>query len=411
MIVTVLGGSSQSTPTLCLALARAATSVRLRLAGRDEVRTAAVARACRLLSHRSTVSIECCAGEPQWSAAIAGSDVIILQIRVGGLAGRAYDEQFPLHSGIPGDEGVGPGGLSAAYRCWPEVAKWLLRIRTLAPRSRIILLTSPGGLLVRLAAETVPELDLAHVCELPVAVLRSLCEAVGESVRDVTFDYEGVNHLGWFFNVRSERGDLLQRYVDGCREARFPDAMLVAQLEAFPLSYLRLLYQQKECTDFQRRDPSCRSADLLTIADRSFEAFQAGGLGKIEAAMAMRPAPWYGEAVVPLLRAWMGDAVDVPIFLTRISRAPDVAERPYRAVGGLLVEAQTQSTPPRAVASLLGALKTYEGLATVAVLDGSEAALVAALSALPWTQTPGSPRHMARQILRNSRNPQRYGHV
>ena len=48
--------------------------------------------------------------------ALNQADIIVSQIRVGGMAARAQDEQMALEVGIPGDEGVGPSGLAAYLR-------------------------------------------------------------------------------------------------------------------------------------------------------------------------------------------------------------------------------------------------------------------------------------------------------
>ena len=40
------------------------------------------------------------------SDAVIGSNIILCQVRVGGMQARAIDEMLPLEFGIPGDEGV-----------------------------------------------------------------------------------------------------------------------------------------------------------------------------------------------------------------------------------------------------------------------------------------------------------------
>src|SRR4051812_811323 len=90
------------------------------------------------------------------AGALAGSHAVLIQIRPGGYAGRQFDETFPLSRGVPGDEGLGPGGLSAAWRGWPVIREVLACVRAVAPNACTILLTSPGSLLIRLAAGEFP---------------------------------------------------------------------------------------------------------------------------------------------------------------------------------------------------------------------------------------------------------------
>ena len=122
MILCVLGGSAHSTPVLIDALARTVpdTEISVRLAGRDRSRLQAVSRACNLLASNTRIHTESFA-EDNWERALTGSDVVLIQTRIGGYAARAFDESFSLPYGVPGDEGLGPGGLSAAYRSWPQM--------------------------------------------------------------------------------------------------------------------------------------------------------------------------------------------------------------------------------------------------------------------------------------------------
>ena len=48
--------------------------------------------------------------------ALAGSDYVITQIRVGGLAARALDERIPTEHGVLGQETTGAGGMAKALR-------------------------------------------------------------------------------------------------------------------------------------------------------------------------------------------------------------------------------------------------------------------------------------------------------
>jgi len=49
-------------------------------------------------------------------AGVAGADVVLLQLRVGGQAARNRDETWPLDCGCVGQETTGAGGLAKALR-------------------------------------------------------------------------------------------------------------------------------------------------------------------------------------------------------------------------------------------------------------------------------------------------------
>src|SRR5947209_8052217 len=122
MKITVFGGSAHSTPALWSYLVNEARldDLELVLVGRNAERLAAVGRACRLLTRRGSSS-SFLTGDGSSPDSIAASAVVMIQIRSGGYAARAFDESFPLQYGIPGDEGLGPGGLCAGVRNWKAI--------------------------------------------------------------------------------------------------------------------------------------------------------------------------------------------------------------------------------------------------------------------------------------------------
>lgn len=403
MIITVIGGSAHSTPVFADALGRSVSRpVTLRLAGRSAARLSAVARACALLCEGSSVAVQQHAGD-EWRDALSGCDIVLIQVRVGGYKGRDFDERFPLASNVPGDEGLGPGGLSAAVRAWPEIRAILTTVRETAPNARVILLTSPGSLLIRLASAAFPDMTIVHPCELPFATLRRVSDASAVPLEDITFDYAGVNHLGWLYDVRADGEDVLTRLSPTRDDGDFPSANLVTSLRAFPLKYLRLHYEREQVLDEQRRLATSRAEELSKLASWAFTAFQSGSASTIRAVLRKRRADWYPDAVAPLVRAWMGDTVDTPLFLTVADTSRPIAERRYRALGGELAEVRPQSSPDSGVGTLLEHFMHYEQVAASAVVDGSEAALAQALSAHPWVSNDGSARRMARKMVAYAR--------
>jgi 6-phospho-beta-glucosidase len=264
-------------------------------------------------------------------------------------------------------------------------------------------MTSPGSLLIGLASAAFPDMTIVHPCELPFATLRQVSEASAVPLDDITFDYVGVNHLGWLYNVRADGHDVLARLTTTRDDGEFPSATLLHSLRAFPLKYLRLHYERQQVVDEQRRLATSRAEELSKLASWAFTAFQSGSASTIRAVLRKRRADWYPDSVAPLVRAWMGDVVDTPLFLTVADRSRPIAERRYRAVGGELVEVAPHTSPESGVGALLEQLMRYEQAAASAVIDGSEIALAQALCAHPWVSSDGSARRMARKLAAYAR--------
>ncbi|HKE37315.1 MAG TPA: hypothetical protein VKB39_07780, partial [Candidatus Baltobacteraceae bacterium] len=146
MNLVVVGAGSLSTPHLFAApeLTACAKSLRTTLIGRHAEKTAAIATAIRALNPAFELEIANVDGD--LSSTFAQADLIIVQARYGGYTARRHDETFPLEFGIPGDEGLGPGGLANAWRSWPQLSQLLRRVVDAQPDVNILLLTAPLGI-------------------------------------------------------------------------------------------------------------------------------------------------------------------------------------------------------------------------------------------------------------------------
>ena len=390
MIVTVLGGSSQSTPVLVDALAAAMPEcpITIRLAGRNLDHLAAVKRACDLLGAGAQIATEIF-DQASWAEGLPGSDVVLIQPRIGGFSGREFDENFPLAFGGPGDEGRGPGGLSAAFRGWPSMRGLFAQM-----------LTSPASLLVRLAHLDFPGWPLVATCELPWTTLMQLRALTGRPVEPVSFGYTGVNHLGFLFAVHASE-DLLALYTRVAPRDSFPAPELVRRLGAFPLKYLRLHFCRSAVVKEQSAQTTPRAQLLADLAAQAFGVFRSGDKAAIRRALALRPAPWYAHAVVPLLLAAMGRPVQHPVFLSAADEGGDVLERAYRAEEKRWIPMAespcANGTVPAEAADLVERFRLYEGAAAEAVRTATTDALADALALHPWVRD-GDERSLALTI-------------
>ncbi len=397
MIVTVLGGSAFSTPRLVdwLASHWVTAPITIRLAGRTQQRLSAVARACSLLAEGSSVGIEKFEAD-EWPSALSGADVVVIQIRVGGLEARHFDETFPQAYGIPGDEGLGPGGLAAAVRTWPELRELLNLIYTYAPRSFPILLTSPGSLLIRAAAREFPGCALYGICELPFTTLERLCAACGFPPEEVSFSYAGVNHLGWLYNVKCGGCDLVEIYS---RMRDLPFAEVTREYGALPLKYARLHFERAAVVREQQSAGAAgsRSEQLMAVRERALLAFNYGGLDEIRNALSARQADWYARAVGPLICELAGESACEPYFISMADRHGEVSEQACKFLDGRFTPI-AMDEPPLLVEKFVNEFLAYERTATRAVLEPDEDRLTQALAMHPWVKTRGVARSLASEI-------------
>jgi len=322
MKLAIIGGSAASTPALfrCDAMRDAAESLDVVLTGRSRERLDAVARAIGIVTDGAFASLRTVEhGTAAARSAMRGCDVVLVQVRCGGYLGRAFDETFPLRFSIPGDEGLGPGGLSAAWRSWQSLRDMLTIVQEECPTAFVVLMTSPVSLLVRCILAEFPDIRVAGICELPWTTLKSACERFSKDASAAHFTYAGVNHLGWFASIDCGELDVVGAYA-AQRDRDFPSRSLV-ESSGVPLKYLRLHYEREAVVREQLALAVPRGAELEMLQRRAIELFAFGDRDEVDAAIASRPTPWYADAIAPLIASFaLGSDGPIPFFLSARSR-------------------------------------------------------------------------------------------
>ena len=355
MKLVIIGGSSHSTPALFAvpAVARIADRLEVVLSGRSRHRLATVERAIlEIMAHPPVLALAV-VGSAELHAGVDGADVILIQARYGGYEGRARDETFPLKYGICGDEGLGPGGLAAGWRAWPELSALLATFADSAPNAIVLMMTSPVSLLVRCARECYPDINTVGICELPWATLQAVCERVEVAPDRVRFCYAGVNHLGYFYSILDGDRDLVREFADrDTFGSGYPTPAQIERFGAVPLKYLRLHHESTAVVAEQRAASVPRGAELLDVQAHAFKALERGNRDKILAVLARRPTPWYDQAVAPLLSALIEGRSQTRFFLTVRNdeyypnlEKSEIVEIPHVMVGGVLKTVTRTAAP------------------------------------------------------------------
>ncbi|MCC8244624.1 family 4 glycosyl hydrolase [Saccharothrix luteola] len=181
--------------------------------------------------------------------ALRGADFVFSAIRVGGLAGRAIDEEVAHAHGVLGQETVGAGGIAYGLRTVPVVDAIARRIAELAPHAWVVNFTNPAGLITETMARHLGE-RVIGICDSPLGLCRRVAKAL--DLENPTFDYAGLNHLGWLQGVYLGTENLLptlladDRALTGFEEGRLFGAEWLRALGVIPNEYLHYYYSTRE---------------------------------------------------------------------------------------------------------------------------------------------------------------------
>jgi 6-phospho-beta-glucosidase len=354
--LTILGGSTPFTVSL-LDLLPDAGRWDVTLHGRD-------AEALRLIAGFGRSRLQPQGGTVRWTTdlddALAGADVVLHQIRYGGLAGRAGDELLAESLGVAGDETLGPSGLRSAIRMAPALAAVARAMARQCPNAWIVNLTNPlscsTAILVKAGFGKV-----IGLCELPQFTVQQACAALNLPLDAVTWDYAGLNHRG-FIHVLEHAGrnvlDDLPAAL-GDRKIGGISAEDIAELGALPLKYFRLLAGRNRTAE--RRAQALLDLKAEALAELRICPTQ------VPAALRRRQMPWYPDAVVPVLRTLAsGTAGEHVLNLP----AGDGIVREFRAILGHEGAEPLPSRPAQgAVRRWLDRFEAHEQATLAAVLD------------------------------------------
>jgi 6-phospho-beta-glucosidase len=183
--------------------------------------------------------------------AVTGADFVFSAVRVGGLAGRALDERIALDEGVLGQETVGAGGISYGLRTVPVALRIARRVAALAREAWVINFTNPAGMVTEAMSRHLGD-RVIGICDSPVGLGRRAARALGIDPARASFDYSGLNHLGWLHAVRLDGEDVLPRLLadeaalTSFEEGRLFGAAWLRTLGALPNEYLHYYYFHRE---------------------------------------------------------------------------------------------------------------------------------------------------------------------
>lgn len=323
-------------------------------------------------------------------AGVADSDMVLLQLRVGGQAARIGDETWPLDCGCLGQETTGAGGLAKALRTVPVVLDVADRVRRKAsPNAWIVDFTNPVGIVTRAL------LDEGHravgLCNVAIGLQRYFAQLLGVAPDRVQLDHVGLNHLTWERRVLVDGEDrlpeLLAEHGVAIADRLSMPRSLLSRLGSVPSYYLRYFYHHDTVVEEQRHAPS-RGQRVAAIERTLLELYADETLDEKPALLAERGGAFYSDAAIDLVSSLVNDRGDVQAVNVR--NAGVFPFLPEEAVIEVPCHVHAKGATPTALkpveplyAGLISHVSAYEELALDAARHGGRDRVFRALLAHP----------------------------
>ncbi|MBN6042307.1 6-phospho-beta-glucosidase [Amycolatopsis sp. 195334CR] len=216
--------------------------------------------------------------------ALSDVDMVFSAIRVGGLEGRSVDERVPLAHGLLGQETVGPGGVCYALRTVPVAMDIARTVASRAPGAWVINFTNPAGVVTEAMSAVLGD-RVIGICDSPVGLCRRVAGALGVDASRASFDYVGLNHLGWLRRVLVDGRDVLPGLFDSPALTSFEEGKLFGSwlrtLGAVPNEYLHYYYFARETLAQMGVQESTRGEFLRSQQDAFYAAAAADPAGAL----------------------------------------------------------------------------------------------------------------------------------
>jgi len=348
--------------------------------------------------------------------AIVGSQFVLCQIRVGGLAGRVIDEKIPLKFGVIGQETVGPGGFAMALRTLPVMLDIARDIERHAPDAWLINYANPSGMVAALLAKHTP-IKAVSICDVPIGVQYFLADALGVAHHKVKLDYLGLNHLGWFRRIFLEGKDItpLIHHTIQTKDilALLPSSdgktveetkmmlRIYDKLGVIPSPYLQYYYLTRESLAKQQQEVQTRGEVVQGIEKELLTHFAEVAQSEDVKLWKSRGGAWHSELMVNILSSIHNDKGEEYIVnvLNRGS-VPGMAAGSCVEIPCIVDKRGARPMPVEApsldMLGLMQVVAAYEALTVEAALEGSYKKALLALNLNPVVPS----LEVAEQILK-----------
>jgi 6-phospho-beta-glucosidase len=369
----ILGGSSPFTLSLFEAFAGSPQPLpfdAISLHGRDAARLEAIrAFGVTRLAERG-ITLDATTDEAQ---ALSGADLILLQIRFGGLEARERHEAMCQRLGLVMDETLGPMALVTALQIRRELPRTIDAIRAHCPDGLVLNMINPLSLSTALLARA--GLRTVGLCELPATTLARLVDASGGDFRDVKYCYSGFNHRGFLHHVLASEKDLVAWVANAepAIDINGISSRTIAKLDAVPLKYFTLF---EENGTF-----SGRAKFLMDLGNHIMTELAADGT-KAPPSLRRRRTDWYDEALVPIMHALAGETM-VECFVNLADTTGLVREGPALVSRDGILPIAARFAPPQAICGWLDRFEFHERSMMACMDSPGRATIKAAIDADP----------------------------
>lgn len=341
--------------------------------------------------------------------AVKDQDFVLTQIRVGGNQARINDEKIPLKYGIIGQETTGPGGYMKALRTIPAILEIAKAVEKYNPDAWLINYANPTGILAE-AVRNHTNTKFIALCAGGMRPRTWVDWALGVDYKDVKYDFVGLNHMNFAYNIRVNGRKLTKEEFDkvaDIHETVSPE--FVKELNALPSLYCQYFFHRKKKFNELKHMKTTRGELVLSLEKEIYEALANPKQHDKPAILKNRGGGGYSELALNALSAIYNDEDMWIVANVKNERAIEFL--PYDAsvetpciLNKNGITPLVQNNIPEGVYGLISSVKNYESLVIKAAIEGDYGKALQAMVAHPLVGDYDIAKPMLDEMLLANKN-------
>jgi len=320
--------------------------------------------------------------------AVKGQDFVLTQIRVGGNKARIHDEKIPLKYDVIGQETTGPGGYMKALRTIPAILKIAKAIEEHNPDAWLINYANPTGILAE-AVRNYANIKFIALCAGGMRPRTWVDWALGVNYKDVKYDFVGLNHMNFAYNIRVNGRAITKEEFDkvaDIHETVSPE--YIKAINALPSLYCQYYFQRDKKLAELKAQEKTRGEQVLSLEKEIYDALKNPEQSDKPEVLKSRGGGGYSELALEALSSIYNDEDMWIVANVKNERA--IPFLPYDAsvetpcvLNKNGITPLVQNNIPEGIYGLVAAVKNYESLVVKAAVEGDYEVALQAMVAHP----------------------------
>lgn len=249
------------------------------------------------------------------------ADFVIIQIRVGRMESRYYDETIPAQFKMLGHESIGIGGLFNALRTVPVMYEIIENVKEFAPKAWVINVTNPTGIISE-AILRFAEFDrYMGLSSIPNQSTKNIIEALGAKKSEVVSYFAGLSELSFISKIYHKSKDKLPELLASgfCPTKRLMHLDYLKQFGLYPHPNLKFYYQQEiALNEFleNQRNEKVRTNEVIEIDKKLFEIYSNPNTFEVPKLIEQRLGYDYAETAIQIIDSMVNNKKNYHVINT-----------------------------------------------------------------------------------------------